>query len=157
PLRERQDARSLKFRAQATKVLEEQFKAVRANPSKMSFAEVYQGLQTGVVNGTENPWSNIYSQKMLEVQKYITESDHGVLEYMVITNTKFWNGLPEDVRGVLAKTMDEGTVEVNKKAEALNQGDKQSIVEAKTSENIELTPEQRDEWSRDMRPVWKKV
>ncbi|MFO5783195.1 C4-dicarboxylate TRAP substrate-binding protein DctP, partial [Klebsiella pneumoniae] len=92
---------------------------------------------------TENPWSNIYSQKMHEVQKYITESDHGVLDYMVITNTKFWNGLPEDVRGVLAKTMDEVTVEVNKQAEALNQGDKQRIVEAKTSEIIELTPEQR--------------
>ncbi len=156
PLREPKDARGLKFRVQASKVLEEQFKAVRANPRKMSFAEVYQGLQTGVVNGTENPWSNIYSQKMHEVQKYITESDHGVLDYMVITNTKFWNGLPEDVRGVLAKTMDEVTVEVNKQAEALNQGDKQRIVEAKTSEIIELTPEQRAEWRKAMQPVWKK-
>ncbi|OES60059.1 C4-dicarboxylate ABC transporter, partial [Pseudomonas aeruginosa] len=156
PLREPKDARGLKFRVQASKVLEEQFKAIRANPRKMSFAEVYQGLQTGVVNGTENPWSNIYSQKMHEVQKYITESDHGVLDYMVITNTKFWNGLPEDVRGVLAKTMDEVTVEVNKQAEALNQGDKQRIVEAKTSEIIELTPEQRAEWRKAMQPVWKK-
>ncbi len=83
-------------------------------------------------------------------------SDHGVLDYMVITNTKFWNGLPEDVRGVLAKTMDEVTVEVNKQAEALNQGDKQRIVEAKTSEIIELTPEQRAEWRKAMQPVWKK-
>ena len=175
PLREPKDARGLKFRVQASKVLEEQFKAVRANPRKMSFAEVYQGLQTGVVNGTENPWSNIYSQKMHEVQKYITEPHYklwtgpvvvnvdwlrslpaDVLDYMVITNTKFWNGLPEDVRGVLAKTMDEVTVEVNKQAEALNQGDKQRIVEAKTSEIIELTPEQRAEWRKAMQPVWKK-
>ena len=93
PLREPKDARGLKFRVQASAVLDEQFKAVRANPRKMSFAEVYQGLQTGVVNGAENPYSNIYSQKMHEVQKYITESNHGLLDYMVITNTKFWNGL----------------------------------------------------------------
>ena len=73
PLRVPADARGLKFRVQASAVLEEQFKAVRANPRKMSFAEVYQGLQTGVVNGAENPYSNIYSQKMHEVQKYITD------------------------------------------------------------------------------------
>ncbi|UXY51461.1 C4-dicarboxylate TRAP substrate-binding protein DctP [Pseudomonas tohonis] len=156
PLREPKDARGLKFRVQASAVLEEQFKAVRANPRKMSFAEVYQGLQTGVVNGAENPWSNIYSQKMHEVQKYITESNHGVLDYMLITNTQFWNGLPPDVRSELEKITQEVTVEVNKQAEALNQGDKQRIIDAKTSEIIELTPEQRNEWRDAMKPVWKK-
>ncbi|WP_375739133.1 C4-dicarboxylate TRAP substrate-binding protein DctP [Pseudomonas boanensis] len=156
PLREPKDARGLKFRVQASAVLEEQFKAVRANPRKMSFAEVYQGLQTGVVNGAENPWSNIYSQKMHEVQKYITESNHGVLDYMLITNTKFWTGLPADVRSELEKITQEVSVEVNKQAEALNQGDKQRIIEAKTSEIIELTPEQRNEWREAMKPVWKK-
>ncbi|HEP9160009.1 TPA: C4-dicarboxylate TRAP substrate-binding protein DctP [Pseudomonas aeruginosa] len=156
PLREPKDARGLKFRVQASAVLEEQFKAVRANPRKMSFAEVYQGLQTGVVNGAENPWSNIYSQKMHEVQKYITESNHGVLDYMLITNTKFWNGLPPDVRAELEKITVEVTNEVNKQADALNQGDKQRIIDAKTSEIIELTPEQRNEWREAMKPVWKK-
>jgi C4-dicarboxylate-binding protein DctP len=156
PLREPKDARGLKFRVQASAVLEEQFKAVRANPRKMSFAEVYQGLQTGVVNGAENPWSNIYSQKMHEVQKYITESNHGVLDYMLITNTKFWNGLPPDVRSELEKITVEVTNEVNKQADALNQGDKQRIIDAKTSEIIELTPEQRNEWREAMKPVWKK-
>ena len=156
PLREPKDARGLKFRVQASAVLEEQFKAVRANPRKMSFAEVYQGLQTGVVNGAENPWSNIYSQKMHEVQKYITESNHGVLDYMLITNTKFWNGLPPDVRSELEKITQEVTVEVNKQADDLNQADKQRIIEAKTSEIIELTPEQRKEWREAMQPVWKK-
>lgn len=156
PLREPKDARGLKFRVQASAVLEEQFKAVRANPRKMSFAEVYQGLQTGVVNGAENPWSNIYSQKMHEVQKYITESNHGVLDYMLITNTQFWNGLPADVRSELEKITVEVTEEVNKQAEALNQGDKQRIIDAKTSEIIELTPEQRNEWREAMKPVWKK-
>ena len=156
PLRDPADARGLKFRVQASAVLEEQFKAVRANPRKMSFAEVYQGLQTGVVNGAENPYSNIYSQKMHEVQKYITESNHGLLDYMVITNTKFWNGLPADVRGELEKILDEVTVAVNKQAEELNQADKQRIIDAGTTEIIDLTPEQREMWREAMKPVWMK-
>jgi C4-dicarboxylate-binding protein DctP len=150
------DARGLKFRVQASAVLEEQFKVIRANPRKMSFAEVYQGLQTGVVNGAENPYSNIYSQKMHEVQKYITESNHGVLDYMLITNTKFWNGLSPELRGELDKILVEVTAHVNKAAEQLNQNAKQSIIAAKTTEIIILTPEQRDQWRVAMKPVWKK-
>ncbi|TBU78969.1 C4-dicarboxylate ABC transporter [Pseudomonas daroniae] len=153
---EPKDARGLKFRVQASAVLDEQFKALRAAPRKMSFAEVYQGLQTGVVNGAENPYSNIYSQKMHEVQKFITESDHGVLDYMVITNTKFWEGLPEDIRTELTEILAEVTVEVNKQAEALNQKDKQRIIDAGTTEIVTLTPEQRELWREAMRPVWKK-
>ncbi|WP_434605669.1 C4-dicarboxylate TRAP substrate-binding protein DctP [Pseudomonas sp. R1-7] len=155
-LREPKDARGLKFRVQASAVLEEQFKAVNANPRKMSFAEVYQGLQTGVVNGAENPYSNIYSQKMHEVQKYITESNHGLLDYMLITNTKFWNGLQPDVRSELDKILVEVTAHVNKEAAQLNQNDKQRIVDAKTTEIITLTPEERNEWRDKMKPVWKK-
>ena len=150
------DARGLKFRVQASSVLEEQFKAIRANPRKMSFAEVYQGLQTGTVNGTENTWSNYESQKVHEVQPFFTETNHGLIDYMVITNAKFWNSLPEDVRGELQAIMDQVTVEVNKQAEALNQTAKQKIIDAKTSEIIELTPEQRQLWREAMRPVWQK-
>ena len=156
PLRVPADARGLKFRVQASAVLEEQFKAVRANPRKMSFAEVYQGLQTGVVNGAENPYSNIYSQKMHEVQKNITESNHGVLDYMLITNTRFWNGLPADVRSELDKIVVEVTAQVNKEAEQLNDSDKQRILAAKTTEIIVLTPAQREQWRDAMKPVWKK-
>ncbi|QNH03550.1 TRAP transporter substrate-binding protein [Pseudomonas sp. B11D7D] len=156
PLREPADARGLKFRVQASAVLEEQFKAVRANPRKMSFAEVYQGLQTGVVNGTENTWSNYYSQKVHEVQKYMTESDHGLIDYMVITNTTFWKGLPDDVRAELETIMAEVSVEVNKQADDLNRTAKQDIAKAGTTEIIELTPQQRAEWREAMRPVWKK-
>ncbi|WP_394561933.1 C4-dicarboxylate TRAP substrate-binding protein DctP [Aquipseudomonas alcaligenes] len=155
-VREPKDARGLKFRVQASAVLEEQFKVVRANPRKMSFAEVYQGLQTGVVNGTENTWSNYYSQKVHEVQKFITESDHGLIDYMVITNTTFWNGLPEDVRSELSKIMAEVSVEVNRQADELNRVAKQDIAKAGTTEIIELTPEQRAEWREAMKPVWKK-
>lgn len=155
-LREPKDARGLKFRVQASAVLDEQFKALRANPRKMSFAEVYQGLQTGVVNGAENPYSNIYSQKMHEVQKHITESDHGLLDYMLITNTKFWNGLPEDVRGELETIMEEVTAEVNRQADDLNQQARQAIAASGKTEIIELTPEQRAQWREAMKPVWKK-
>ena len=155
-LLEPKDARGLKFRVQASAVLDEQFKAVRAVPRKMSFSEVYQGLQTGVVNGAENPYSNIYSQKMHEVQKYITESNHGLLDYMVITNTKFWTGLPDDIRTTLNEIMKEVTEEVNKKAAALNERDKQSILDAGTTEILYLTSEQREQWREAMRPVWKK-
>ncbi|MBD7975768.1 C4-dicarboxylate TRAP substrate-binding protein DctP [Serpens gallinarum] len=156
PLREPKDARGLKFRVQASAVLDEQFKAVRANPRKMSFAEVYQGLQTGVVNGAENPYSNIYSQKMHEVQSYITESNHGLLDYMVITNTKFWEGLPADIRTELRSIMDEVSVEVNKLANDLNEGDKQRILAAGTTEILTLTDAQRAKWRDAMKPVWKK-
>ncbi|MBZ9667881.1 TRAP transporter substrate-binding protein [Pseudomonas sp. LMG 31766] len=156
PLRDPADARGLKFRVQASAVLEEQFKAVRANPRKMSFAEVYQGLQTGVVNGTENTWSNYYSQKVHEVQKYMTDSDHGLIDYMVITNTTFWKGLPDDVRAELETIMAEVSVEVNKQADDLNRTAKQDIAKAGTTEIIELTPEQRAEWREAMRPVWQK-
>ena len=155
-LYEPKDARGLKFRVQASAVLDEQFKALRAAPRKMSFAEVYQGLQTGTVNGTENTWSNYESQKVNEVQKYFTESDHGAIDYMVITNTKFWNSLPEDVRTSLDQIMTEVTVEVNKQAEALNQASRQRIADSGNSEIITLTPEQRELWREAMRPVWKK-
>lgn len=155
-LRVPRDARGLKFRVQNSAVLDAQFSALRANPRKMAFAEMYQGLQTGVVNGAENPYSNTYSQKIHEVQKFITESNHGALDYMLITNTDFWNGLPEDVRDELTAILAEVTVEVNNQANALNERDKQSILDAGTTEIIYLTPEQREEWRTAVRPVWEK-
>src|SRR5690606_24169866 len=128
PMHEPKDARGMKFRVQASAVLDEQFKALRAAPRKMSFAEVYQGLQTGVVNGTENTWSNYYSQKVHEVQPYFTASDHGLIDYMVITNTKFWKGLPDDVRGELETIMVEVTAEVNRQADELNKEARAAVV-----------------------------
>src|SRR5690606_29470045 len=122
----------------------------------MSFAEVYQGLQTGVVNGTENTWSNYESQKVHEVQKYMTESDHGLIDYMVIANAKFWNGLPADIRSELENVLTEVTVEVNRQADELNRLSKARIAEAGTTDIITLTPEQRAEWREVMRPVWQK-
>ncbi|MDO4697448.1 MAG: TRAP transporter substrate-binding protein [Pasteurellaceae bacterium] len=154
-LREPKDARGLKFRVQNSEVLDAQFKALKAIPRKMAFGEMYQGLQTGVVNGAENPYSNIYSQKIHEVQKFITESNHGLLSYMVIVNTDFWKGLPEDIRLELSKILDEVSVEVNKKSHELNLADKQKIVDSGASQIITLTPEQREKWREAVKPVWK--
>ncbi|MCS7958786.1 TRAP transporter substrate-binding protein [Pseudomonas aeruginosa] len=156
PLLEPEDARGLKFRVQASDVLNEQFRQLRAISRKMSFAEVYQGLQTGVVNGTENTWSNYESQKVNEVQKYFTESNHGLVDYMVITNAKFWNGLPADIREELQRIMDEVTVQVNLEAERLNRDARQRILASGASEIHTLSPQQCADWRQAMQPVWQK-
>lgn len=154
PLHTPEDAAGLKFRIQASDVLLAQFEALSANPQKMAFAEVYQALQTGAIDGQENTWSNIYSQKFYEVQKYITESNHGALDYMVVANADFWNGLPDDIRSELAKIMDEVTLEVNKVANEYNDRDKQKIVESGRSEIITLSPEEVTAWRNAMTPVY---
>lgn len=149
------DAKGLKFRIQASDVLEAQFKAVGGNPQKISFAEVYQALQTGVVDGTENPWSNIYSKKFHEVQKFIMESDHGVLDYMVITNTKWWDGLPADVHKALKTAMDESIKYGNKVAFDEDMAFRDKVIADKKAEVVPMTKEQKAAWRAAMKPVWK--
>ena len=150
------DARGLKFRIQASDVLEAQFRAIGANPQKMAFAEVYQALQTGVVDGQENTWSNIYSQKFHEVQKTIAQTNHGVIDYMVITNAKWWDGLPADIRAGLQKAMDEATAHSNQLAEELNQRDRKRIEEAGKAKIQPLSKDDVAAWRKAMEPVWKK-
>ncbi len=155
PLREPADARGQKFRVQPSDLQAAQYTALRAVPRKMAFAEIYQGLQTGVVNAQDNPWSNIYSQKYYEVQKYMTESNHGIGNYLLITNTKFWNGLPAPVRGELEAII-EVTAEVNRQAEALNEEARQGIVASGKSEILVLTDEERAKWREAVQPAWAK-
>lgn len=148
------DAAGLKFRIQESDVLEAQFLALKANPQKLAFAEVYQALQTGAIDGQENTWSNIYSQKMHEVQKYATESNHGVIDYMVVVNADFWKGLPADVRSTLEAVLAEVTAEVNAKAMAINERDRQKIAESGKTEIIRLDAAQQAAWQKAMEPVW---
>ncbi|WP_421683902.1 DctP family TRAP transporter solute-binding subunit [Stutzerimonas urumqiensis] len=155
PLREPSDARGLKFRVQPSDLQAEQYSALRAVPRKMAFAEIYQGLQTGVVNAQDNPWSNIYTQKFFEVQPYMTESNHAIGNYVLITNTQFWNSLPQDVRAELETIIDEVTTEVNRQADALNEKAKQDILATGKTELITLTPAQRDAWRKAVAPAWK--
>jgi C4-dicarboxylate-binding protein DctP len=114
------DYKGMKYRIQSSKVLEEQIRALGGIPQVMAFGETYQALQTGVVDGTENPPSNFYTQKMHEVQKHLSLTNHGYLGYAVIVNKKFWDGLPADVRGQLNQAMKEATVYANKIAQDEN-------------------------------------
>ena len=150
------DVKGLKFRIQPSDVLEAQFRALGANPQKMAFSEVYQALQTGVVDGQENTWSNIYSQKFHEVQKTIAVTNHGVIDYMVITNAKWWNGLPPDVRAGLQKAMDEATEYGNGVANQFNERDRKRIEEAGKAKIQPLTKDDLAVWQKKMQPVWKK-
>ncbi len=113
PLKTPADFRGLKMRIQPSKVLDAQMRALGATPQVMAFSEVYQALQTGVVDGTENPPSNFSSQKMFEVQKHLTVSNHGYLGYAVIVNKKFWEGLPADIRTALEGAMADATKYAN--------------------------------------------
>ncbi len=155
PLRMPSDAAGLAFRIQPSDVLESQFAQLGASTKKIPFGEAFGALQNGTVQGAENPWSNIYSKKMHTVQPYITETNHGVLDYMLVSNTRFWFGIPHRIRTELEGIIEEVTYEVNRAAEEANQADRERIRKAGTSEIIELTSEQREAWREAMRPVWK--
>jgi C4-dicarboxylate-binding protein DctP len=150
------DVKGLKFRIQASDVLEAQFRAVGANPQKMAFSEVYQALQTGVVDGQENTWSNIYSQKYHEVQKTIALTNHGVIDYMVITNAKWWERLPADMRKGLEEAMAEATLYANKLAYDLDERDRKLIEEAGKAKVAKLSKDDIAQWRKAMAPVWKR-
>jgi len=154
PLLAPSDAKGLKFRVQASDVLVAQFKQLGANPQKMAFKEVYGGLQTKVIDGQENTWSNIYGKKFFEVQDGVTETNHGILDYLVVTSSKWWDGLPEDVRKQFSQILAEVTADRNKESTTVNQADKKRIIEAGASVRI-LTDEQRQAWIDALKPVWK--
>ena len=155
PLHVPADAKGLKFRIQTSDVLAAQFEALGAVPLKKPFSEVFTLLQTKAIDGQENTWSNIYSQKFFEVQPYITESNHGLLDYMLVTSAEFWNGMPEDIRTEVKKALDDAIAFGNKVAEEKDMSDKQRIIDSKRSEIITLTPEERAQWVEVMKPVWK--
>ena len=155
-LKRPEDVKGLKFRIQASDVLEAQFRQLGANPQKMAFSEVYQALQTGVVDGQENTWSNIYSQKFFEVQKTVAETNHGVIDYMVVANAKWWDGLPADVKKGLSEAMAEATAYGNKIANDINEADKKRIADAGKAKIQKLTKEDTAAWRKAMEPVWKK-
>ncbi len=157
PLREVKDFRGQKMRIQSSKVLEAQMKALGASPQVMAFSEVYQALQTGVVDGTENPPSNLYTQKMFEVQKYVTHSNHGYLGYAVIVNKPFWEGLPADIRKSLEEAMAESTKYANDIAKQENDDSLAKVKASGKSEIIELTPEQKLAWKKKLVTVHKEM
>ncbi len=155
PLIKPSDAKGLKFRVQASDVLVAQFEQLGASPQKMSFKEVYGGLQTKVIDGQENTWSNIYGKKFFEVQDGITETNHGILDYLVVTSSKWWKGLPEDVRDQLSTIIVEVTQARNAESTKVNNQNKENVIKAGSTVRT-LTDAQRQAWVDAMKPVWKK-
>lgn len=152
-----EDFLGLKMRIQSSKVLEAQMNALGAVPQVMAFSEVYQALQTGVVDGTENPPSNMFTQKMHEVQKFATLSNHGYLGYAVIVNKKFWDGLPQDVRTSLNKAMDESTDYANGIAKEENDKALAAMKEAGKTEFHTLSEDELKLWRSTLAPVRKQM
>ena len=155
PLITPEDAKGLKFRVQESDVLLAQFEQLGANPQKMAFSEVYGALQTKTIDGGENPWSNIYGQKFFEVQDGVTETNHGVLDYLVVTSTEWLDSLKPEVRDQFLTILDEVTKERNEAVKQVDEENREKIIEAGT-EIRTLTPEQRQAWVDAMKPVWKK-
>nr|WP_041660500.1 TRAP transporter substrate-binding protein [Arcobacter nitrofigilis] len=158
PLLMPKDAEGQKFRIMSSKVLEAQFKAVGANPQMMPFSEVYSGLQQGVIDAAENPFSNIYTKKFYEVQKYLTVSNHGYLGYLVVMSKKFWNSLPKDLQKDVVQAMNEATQKEREYAQELNDSQFQKIKDyAKETGKLKiyvLTPEQRAAWKKAVSKIY---
>jgi C4-dicarboxylate-binding protein DctP len=147
------DADGLKFRVQNSDVLVAQMEAMGASPQPMAFSEVYGALQTGVVDGQENTWSNIWGQKFFEVQDGVTETNHGIIDYLVVTSVDFLDSLDADTRDQFMTILDEVTISRNAEAFAVNEAAKQSIIDAGGT-ILELSEEQRAAWVETMKPVW---
>jgi len=154
PLKKVDDFKGLKIRIQSSKILEGEIKALGAIPQVMAFSEVYTALQQGVVDGEENTPSNKYTQKMHEVQKHMTMSDHGVVMYAVIVNKKFWDGLPPDIRKSLSEAMAESTRYVWQIAKQENDDAVAKIRAAKTTEIYVLPPADKAAWRKAMLPLY---
>ncbi|SMM98386.1 TRAP-type C4-dicarboxylate transport system, periplasmic component [uncultured Candidatus Thioglobus sp.] len=154
PLITPRDAVGLKFRIMSSDVLKAQFEALKANPQKMAFAEVYNALATRVIDGQENTWSNIRSKKFFEVQKHTTVSNHGVLEYALVTSKEFWDALPNDIRSELEKIIAQVTDKVVEFALEAAEKDQQAVINSGKTRVHTLTHSQKQQWVDVMKPVW---
>ena len=157
PIKSPADLKGKKMRIQSSKVLEEQFRTLGALPQVMAFSEVYQALQTGVVDGTDNPHSNLFTQKMHEVQKHMTITDHNYLGYAVVVNKKFWDGLPADLRGQLEQAMKEATVYANKIAKEENDAALEGVRKSGKTQIYVPTKEEKLAFKKAMAPVHLKM
>ncbi|RBO84775.1 TRAP transporter substrate-binding protein [Marinomonas aquiplantarum] len=154
PLIEPSDASGLKFRVQTSDVAKQMIAAMDASPQAMAFSEVYGALQTGVVDGQENTWSNIYTKKFYEVQDSITETNHQLLAYLFMTSSEFLDSLSAEDRAQFLQIADDVTQEANLSVKAKEAANRANILKAGGKINT-LTPEQLNVWVETMKPVWK--
>ena len=157
PIKAPADLKGKKMRIQSSKVLEEQMRSVGSMPQVMAFSEVYQALQTGVVDGTENPISNLYTQKMHEVQKHLTLTEHGYLGYAVIVNKKFWDGLPADIRKQLEDAMEQSTRYANQIAKVENDSSLEAVKKSGKTAVYAPTKDERLAFKKAMVSVHQKM
>ena len=149
------DFQGLKVRISGSKIADHYFRDLGSIPQIMAFSEVYQALQTGVVDGCENTPSNYVTQKFHEVQKHITVSYHAHLQYAVIVNSKFWSGLPADIRTPVDKAMNEATDYTNSIAQKENEDALEEIKKSGKSDaaHADGSPEQGVARRRWRRPI----
>jgi C4-dicarboxylate-binding protein DctP len=157
PLHHPADFKGLKMRIQSSKVLDAQMRTLGANPQMLAFSEVYQAMQTGVVDGGENTPSNVYTQKMHEVQKHLTVSNHGYIGYAVIVNKKFWDGLPPDIRTALEGAMKDATRYANSISQLDNDAALEAIKKSGKTTVYYPTDKEKEEWRKALQPVQKEM
>lgn len=149
------DVKGMKFRVQPADIIQDQMTALGVSSQVLSYAEAYNALQTGVVDGVEFPWANIWSAKFFEVQDGVTETNHGAMGYLLVTTTEFWDGLPDDIRPELRAIIDDVTAKERELATEMNETARQNIIDAGDEIRV-LTDEQRQMWVDAMAPVWDK-
>ncbi len=150
------DATGLKFRIMESDVLQAQFEALSATPLKKVYEDVFDLLRVNAVDGQENTWSNIYAKKFYQHQRYIMDSNHGYLGYMVVTSAEFWNSLPDDVRPTVEQSLNEAIAYGNEVSQEKAISDRQAVIDSGLTEVYQITAEQRQLWVDIMKPVWKK-
>lgn len=157
PIRLPYDLKGKRMRVQPSKVIDAQMSALGAEALPLGYSDAYRALKTGLADGTENPPSNLYSERMHEVQPYISVTNHGYLGYAVIVNKRFWESLPRDIRDILEKCLQEATKENNDESERLNEQALINIRSASASNVIYPTPEELQEWRKALEPVYEKM
>ena len=157
PIRVPADMRGLKVRIQGSKVIDEQMRTLGANPQVMSFSEMTQALQSGVVDGAENPPLNFYSQKVYEVQKHLAVTEHGYMGFAVIVNKRFWDGLAPEIRSGLESALAEATRMNNALTESESAEAMLAIAKTGKTTIYKPTPQEMAQWRQALLPVHKKM
>lgn len=157
PIRLPEDLKGKRMRIQPSRVLEAQMEALGATPIPLAFSDVHTALESGLVDGTENPPSNLYSKKMHEVQKYVAVTNHGYLGYAVIVNRKFWNSLPADIRATLERSILDATRKNDEEAEKLNSQALNMVRESKNTTVLNLDAAELEAWRKALEPVHRKM
>lgn len=150
-----EDLAGLAFRYSGSDVAKAWLESVGVEARRISFSKLYNALETSEVDGHMNVWSNINSKKLYENQKYIAETDHSYLGYVVVTSNDFWKSLPDDIRSQLEQAMQDALAHGNQIAREKAIADRQIVIDAGTTEVYKLTADQRQLWTEAMLPVWK--